>query len=397
MTNFKAIVLDMDGTIFDTEKLIIDTFIKTFEKFDIHLSNEESEWLIGKSIRQMTDFSLQKIGKVNEKKAYELFSKEYNDYIINHGTPCKLGLNELISYAKNSGIRLAIATSASRKVFDLNFKHSGLDINDFEVVCTLDDVKKAKPDKEIYETACKKLGLNPSECLAVEDSYTGILSAKSAGLVTCKVKDLETTNEELDKNVDYKVYDLLELIRLIDFLKMQFTEKTFKGNCEIMAQINKCSNMLDKYNKIPNSNTEKADKMIRKILGSVGENPNIRRPFNCDKGIAIEVGNNFFANSNVRILDEGKVIFGDDCKLAPNVIISNIGHAFDRDMRKNAYYTTSTIYVGNNVWIGAGSIILQGVKIGDNAIIGAGSVVTNDVMPNTIVVGNPARFLRFIF
>ena len=70
------------------------------------------------------------------------------------------------------------------------------------------------------------------------------------------------------------------------------------------------------------------------------------------------------------------------------------GHPIEPELRKLAYQYTSFVRIENNVWIGAGAIILPGVTIGENSVIGAGSVVTKDIPANVVAVGNPCKVLR---
>lgn len=136
--------------------------------------------------------------------------------------------------------------------------------------------------------------------------------------------------------------------------------------------------------------------MLKKILGKTGENINIEAPFHCDYGWNIEVGENFFANYNLTILDVGKVQIGENVQIAANVSIYTAGHPIHPQTRNTGYEYGIAISVGDNVWIGGNVVILPGVTIGNNVVIGAGSVVTKDIPDNMIAVGNPCRIIREI-
>jgi acetyltransferase-like isoleucine patch superfamily enzyme len=92
----------------------------------------------------------------------------------------------------------------------------------------------------------------------------------------------------------------------------------------------------------------------------------------------------------------GKVTFGDNCFLAPNVAIYTAGHPIHPDARNSMYEYGIDVTIGHNVWIGGNAVICPGVTIGDNCVIGAGSVVTKDVPAWSIAAGNPARVIRKI-
>ena len=130
--------------------------------------------------------------------------------------------------------------------------------------------------------------------------------------------------------------------------------------------------------------------MIREFFEQTGEKFQIRSPFYCDYGYNISIGENFYANVNLVVLDGGKVSFGDNVFVAPNVGIYTAGHPLDVEQRNQGLEYAYPVTVGNNVWIGAGVNILPGVTIGDNSVIAAGSVDTKDVPPDCVVAGNPA-------
>ena len=111
-------------------------------------------------------------------------------------------------------------------------------------------------------------------------------------------------------------------------------------------------------------------------------------------GLIIEVGENFYANVNLVILDGTKVTIGDNAFIAPNVGIYTAGHPLDAERRNQGLEYAYPIRIGNNVWIGAHSVILPGVTIGDHVVIGAGSVVTKDIPSYSLAVGNPCRVIR---
>lgn len=165
---------------------------------------------------------------------------------------------------------------------------------------------------------------------------------------------------------------------------------------EILADREKAKELLYDYNRLrPSQQTERTG-LLKKLLGKTGENLIIEPPFACDYGYNIEVGENFYANVNLVILDGAKVRIGDNAFIAPNVGIYTAGHPLDADRRNKGLEYAYPVTIGNNVWIGAGVIILPGVTIGDNAVIGAGSVVTKDIPANTLAVGNPCRVIREI-
>lgn len=136
--------------------------------------------------------------------------------------------------------------------------------------------------------------------------------------------------------------------------------------------------------------------LLSRILGHIGENITITAPFYCDYGFNIYVGDNFYTNHNVTILDGAKVTFGNNVFIAPNCVFSTAGHAIDSEQRNRGLEIALPITIGDSVWIGANVSVLPGVTIGSNTIIGAGSVVNKDIPEGVIAVGNPCKVLRKI-
>lgn len=157
-----------------------------------------------------------------------------------------------------------------------------------------------------------------------------------------------------------------------------------------------CKKKVYEFNMLPPTEREKSIDIIKSLFGKTGEHLHIVEPFHCDYGYNIEIGENFFANYNLTILDVGKVVIGDNAQIAPNVSIYTAGHPVHPESRNSGYEYGIPITIGDNVWIGGSSVILPGVTIGNNVVIGAGSVVTKDIPDNVIAVGNPCRVIRKI-
>ena len=157
-----------------------------------------------------------------------------------------------------------------------------------------------------------------------------------------------------------------------------------------------CKKKIYEYNHLPPDRWDERSAIIKDILGKTGDEINIEEPFHCDYGKNIEVGENFFANYNLVILDVGKVKIGKNAQIAPNVSIYTAGHPLHPDSRNSGYEYGIDITIGDNVWIGGNVCIVPGVTIGNNVVIGAGSVVTKDIPDDMIAVGNPCRVIRKI-
>ena len=150
------------------------------------------------------------------------------------------------------------------------------------------------------------------------------------------------------------------------------------------------------FNRCEPEEMQRSQELLKQILGKTGENVWIEAPFHCDYGYNIEVGENFFANYNLVILDVGKVKIGKNVQFAPNVAIYTAGHPVHPDSRNSGYEYGIDITIGDNVWLGGNTVVMPGVHIGNNVVIGGGRVVTKDIPDDVIAVGNPCRVLRKI-
>ena len=158
----------------------------------------------------------------------------------------------------------------------------------------------------------------------------------------------------------------------------------------------RCKSLCYEYNNLHPANLDERKSKIKEILGKSGENVYIEPNFYCDYGYNIEIGENFYANHNLVILDPGKVVFGDNVFVGPNCGFYTAEHPLDYETRNKGLETAEPIKIGNNVWFGGGVIVLGGVTIGDNTVIGAGAVVTKDIPSNVVAVGNPCRVIKKI-
>lgn len=137
---------------------------------------------------------------------------------------------------------------------------------------------------------------------------------------------------------------------------------------------------------------EQINQQVSKIIGQeLDESFSLFLPFTTDFGKNIKIGKNVFINSGCRLQDQGKIVIGDESLIGHNVVFATINHDYNPFNRGTMYL--KPIVLNKRTWIGSNATILPGVTVGENSIIAAGSVVTNDVTPNTIIGGNPAKFI----
>lgn len=169
------------------------------------------------------------------------------------------------------------------------------------------------------------------------------------------------------------------------------------GDKEIMDEQMPYLDRLWAFNQLRPSQTEEKQKYMKEVFAECGENCYIEIPFRANwGGKNLHLKNNVYANFNLTIVDDGHVYVGNNVMFGPNVVIATANHPINVELREKLFQYNKDVHIADNVWIGAGAIIVPGITIGENSVIGAGSVVTKDIPANVVAVGNPCRVLRKI-
>ena len=150
--------------------------------------------------------------------------------------------------------------------------------------------------------------------------------------------------------------------------------------------------MNHKFN-LAEPETEEFYKLMQELFNNqIGEKSVIRNPVTVVEPNKVKMGKNSIIMNNALLMASGGIEIGDCTMVAAHAkLISN-----DHDLYDRSILTMLPIKIGNHVWVGAGATILKGVTVGDHAIIGGGSVVNKDVPPYAVVVGNPARVVKYL-
>ena len=167
-----------------------------------------------------------------------------------------------------------------------------------------------------------------------------------------------------------------------------------RGDKDLKRQRDRAELLCFEYNNTNPQNSEKREELLAQLIGAKGDGCYIKSPFICEYGSYITVGKNFFANYNCKLLDGGKITFGDNVLIGPDCTFVTAQHPANPQKRLAGWQQFRDITVGNNVWFGAGVTVCPGVTIGDGCVIGAGSVVVKDIPANTVAVGNPCKVIR---
>ena len=158
----------------------------------------------------------------------------------------------------------------------------------------------------------------------------------------------------------------------------------------------RCKELIYDYNNTRPREEQRRFYLLKEILGEMGKNIWIEPPVHMAYGSNVHIGENFYANFNLVLVDDIDIYIGDNVMIAPNVTITATGHPVAPELRTDGTQFSIPVKIGSDVWIGSNVVILPGITIGKNSVIGAGSVVTKNIPENVVAVGNPCKVLREI-
>jgi len=190
-------VFDMDGLMFDTERVAIFAWDYAGEKMGLGKAGYMVYKTLGVNVNASNQIWIEEFGdRYNEEELWK-YTREFNsDFYAKNKVPVKMGLYVLLDYLKANDYKLAVASSTSKRGVERNLKSAGV-LEYFDAIICGDMVEKSKPEPEIYLKACEALGVEPAEALALEDSRNGLLSAYRAGMKVIMVPDLWEADEEI--------------------------------------------------------------------------------------------------------------------------------------------------------------------------------------------------------
>ena len=211
MGKIKGIIFDIDGVLVDTERISFKFCEKSFEKYGYKYSMDTNLSLIGRnnnSIRNIlgetfgTEFPLDEI--CNYK------SESMIKYLLEEGTPLKIGVFELLDFLRKSNYKIAVATSTYKERAIQRLESVGIKEKFDDMVCG-DEIEYSKPNPEIFLKAAEKLGLKPEECIVIEDSPAGVEAGYKGGMTVINVPDMKTPDEEMKKYSSLICNNLLDV------------------------------------------------------------------------------------------------------------------------------------------------------------------------------------------
>lgn len=212
---FQAVIFDMDGTLLDTESVFKTIVFEVCTELGFEMTDAVHMSMVGSSHERTSQLLIEAYGVTFP---YSLFDERCRVIMRERshvGVPVKPGAREFIGELRERGIPTAVATSSRNPHAQHHLGAAGL-LDLFETVVTRDDVINPKPHPEPYLTAARRLGVDPLQCLALEDSYSGVRAAHAAGMQTVMVPDLVHPDDTI-RALGISVVESLDHVRLAAF------------------------------------------------------------------------------------------------------------------------------------------------------------------------------------
>ena len=215
-----AVLFDMDGLMFDTERLMYRARDYAGEKAGMGKAGYMTTRVMGRTNEDSVCMFEEEFGEKYNHELFWRYIREFlQDFHANHTIPVRPGLYELTAYLKEKGIPMAVASSSSRKTVEQYVGEAGL-LETFDVLICGDMVERSKPAPDIYLRAAQEVGVKPEQCFVLEDSRNGALSGHNAGCRTILVPDLWQPDPEILRLVETCCESLLQVKEYLQGLSL---------------------------------------------------------------------------------------------------------------------------------------------------------------------------------
>lgn len=216
MNKIKAVLFDMDGVIFDTEREYLKEWEAIFKKYGYKMKKEIYISVMGRGRKKVKEIFKEKFGEdLPIDKMYIEKDKMLKKAVENNKVPLKEGALELLEFLKENGYKIALATSAKRERVKIQVSHAKIE-NIFDAIVCSEDITNSKPDPEIFLKAAEKVCVNPENCIVIEDSEAGIKAAFNAKMMGFHIEDLKKADESILK---YSYKNFKNLIEIKEYIK----------------------------------------------------------------------------------------------------------------------------------------------------------------------------------
>lgn len=216
----KAIIFDMDGVMFDTERLYLECAMESAKSMNLNVNEEVIKKSMGGNYKRIEKVFLEELGDdFPFFKFYSDYEKRMNSKIENEGIITKEGLYEVLNYFKDKKYKMAIASSNKRNRIYNYLKMTNIDSSIFDAIISGEDIEKGKPSPDIYNITCRKLNIDSSEAFVLEDSNNGVIAAYLAGCKIGLIPDVVPIKKETIDMANYKFANLKQFLNYFEQIK----------------------------------------------------------------------------------------------------------------------------------------------------------------------------------
>lgn len=206
----KGVIFDQDGTLYDTEKLYVKSWLEAGKYYHIPIDETFASLVSGMgildTIEVLKEYFPNADGHAVLDKCFSLCMEKQNEELEE-----KPGLHEIFDYCKSQGFLLAIASNSPKTQIEKNLEQVGLR-DAVSYIVSGESIEKGKPHPDIFLDAARNLGLDPEECYVIEDSFNGIRAGHAAGCTTIMIPDQKQPTEEIRSLYDVCCKDFFEAI-----------------------------------------------------------------------------------------------------------------------------------------------------------------------------------------
>lgn len=213
--NINGVIFDMDGVVFDTERIYLQVWTEVFKKYGYEITKDFYLPLMGQGTNNIKKILFEKYGdKLPIEKMYNEKDEKLMSIVRSGLVPLKDGAEDVLKYLKNKGYKIALATSARLERLELQLTDDNVKTYFDAIVCS-NDVKNAKPAPDIFLKAAEKINIEPSMCIVIEDSSSGIKAAHNASMASFHVEDLKEADDEIRKYSDRQLKNIREIMNYL--------------------------------------------------------------------------------------------------------------------------------------------------------------------------------------
>ncbi|MBV4415786.1 HAD family hydrolase [Clostridium tyrobutyricum] len=219
MTDLKLAIFDMDGLMFDTERIMHSAYIEAGNLYNYKFDDSVFAKTTGASSKRRNKILIDTFGKdFPLEKVLSYKEKKFKDTIHKYGVPIKPGLIELMDFFKENKIKIAVASSSKRNVVEYNVHHAGV-YDNIDYIISGEELNESKPNPEIFLKPCEFFNIHTDNAIVMEDSTNGLIAAIRAHIKPIWIPDLIQIPDDVKDKLFAQAKDLSQVI---DIVKKKF-------------------------------------------------------------------------------------------------------------------------------------------------------------------------------